>query len=175
MQVLDSDFDQVIFKNTKFADILEDIYITKKDKEKQINELIDHLNTLVSNLTEATLIVPLIRDYLDLSLKNDDMVAKLAAVVQRAISREKVVSSVNGQNESLFTEEDIQDLERIKQEAEENRKKQKDLDEKKEELKSTISNELDSFEIPTTEDFNLINEIKKEIEGEMSDQSDFAD
>jgi hypothetical protein len=43
------------------------------------------LKPFVKNIGDATIIVPLIKDYLEVGVKNDDQLAKLLAVVQRLI------------------------------------------------------------------------------------------
>jgi hypothetical protein len=49
-------FDQVIFKNKKFSDILEEIYKDTKIKEKQVNQLISELKPLIQDTGDATLL-----------------------------------------------------------------------------------------------------------------------
>ena len=48
--------------------------------------MIQELQPLVKNIGDATVIVPLIKDYLEVSVKNDDALVKLAAIVQRLVS-----------------------------------------------------------------------------------------
>jgi len=162
MQGVETDFDQIVFKNTKFADILEDIFVTKKHKEGQINELIHHLNDLVKSINEAQMLVPLIKDYLDISTKNDDITVKLAAVIQRAISREKSGFQSSDSKEEFFTEEELRELDRLKEEA--HIISEKEIDDTPE----MFENE-EIEEIVTSEELQLINDIKNEIAGEMSD------
>ena len=38
---------------------------------------------MVKNLNDASVVVPLIKEYLEISVKNDDALVKLAAIVQR--------------------------------------------------------------------------------------------
>ena len=80
------DFDQVMWGNKKFSDLLKDIYNNSKEKEKQIKELIETLKPLVTNSQSALMIVPLIAEHLNISVKNDDQLIKLASIVQRAAS-----------------------------------------------------------------------------------------
>jgi hypothetical protein len=54
------------------------------------------LQPLIKNIGDATIIVPLIREYLDVSVKNDEHLVKLAAVVQR------LVASVNSSTGDEF-------------------------------------------------------------------------
>ena len=74
-----------LFKGTTFSDLLKDIYHNSKKKDRQINTLIHELQPLIKNLGDATVIVPLIKEYLDVSVKNDEHLVKLAAVVQRLV------------------------------------------------------------------------------------------
>jgi len=74
-----------LFKGTTFSDLLKDIYLNSKKKDKQINTMIKELQPLIKNLGDATVIVPLIKEYLDVSVKNDEHLVKLAAVVQRLV------------------------------------------------------------------------------------------
>ena len=41
---------------------------------------------MIKNTGDATVIVPMIKDYLEVSVKNDDALVKLAAVCQRLVS-----------------------------------------------------------------------------------------
>ena len=52
-----------IFGDKKFKDLLEEIYTNQKKKEKQISTLINELKPMVSDIGDATLIVPLIKEY----------------------------------------------------------------------------------------------------------------
>ena len=75
-----------LFKGTSFSDLMKDIYHNSKKKDRQINTLIHELQPLIKNIGDATVIVPLIKEYLDVSVKNDEHLVKLAAVVQRLVS-----------------------------------------------------------------------------------------
>jgi hypothetical protein len=79
--------DQELFRGKSFSSLLKDIYTTTKSKEKQINILISELKPLVKNISDATIIVPLIKEYLEVGVKNDEHLVKMAAVVQRAMTR----------------------------------------------------------------------------------------
>ena len=75
-----------LFQGTNFSDLMRDIYHNSKKKSRQIDGLIKELQPLIKNTGDATVIVPMIKDYLEVSVKNDDALVKLAAVVQRIIS-----------------------------------------------------------------------------------------
>ena len=79
-------FDKVVFGKKKFPDLLEEIYNNQKRREAQVSALISELKPMVSDLGDATLIVPLIKEYLEIGVKNDDALIKMATLVQRALS-----------------------------------------------------------------------------------------
>jgi hypothetical protein len=78
--------DNVIFGDKKFSDILKEIYDNQKKKDKQISALIAELKPLVHEIGDATLIVPLIKEYLEISVKNDEQLIKMATIVQRIVN-----------------------------------------------------------------------------------------
>jgi hypothetical protein len=80
------DFDQVMWGSKKFSDLLKDIYNNSKEKEKQIKELIETLKPLFIKSKSALMIVHLIAEHLNISVKNDDQLIKLASIVQRAMN-----------------------------------------------------------------------------------------
>jgi hypothetical protein len=75
-----------IFGGKKFSDLLEEIYNNQKKKDKQISALISELKPLVQEIGDATLIVPLIKEYLEIGVKNDEQLIKMATIVQRIMS-----------------------------------------------------------------------------------------
>ena len=91
-----------LFKGTNFSALMRDVYHNSKKKSRQIDTLIKELQPMIKNVGDATVIVPLIKDYLEVSVKNDDALVKLASVVQR------LVSSTNKEDDSEFglTEEE---------------------------------------------------------------------
>ena len=78
-----SQLDSVIFGEKKFSDILEEIYNNQKKKSEQVTALISELKPLIQEIGDATLIVPLIKEYMEISVKNDDHLLKMASIVQR--------------------------------------------------------------------------------------------
>ena len=81
-----SDFDKIIFGKTKFSDLLEEIYDNQKKKARQISALITELKPLVGDIGDATLIVPLIKEYLEIDVKNDEQLIKISTIIQRAMN-----------------------------------------------------------------------------------------
>jgi 3-dehydroquinate dehydratase len=100
-----------LFKGTTFSDLLKDVYHNSKKKSRQIDVLIQKLEPLVINVSDATLIVPMIKDYIEVSVKNDDALVKLAGIVQRLLT---VSSKEEGSEFGLSDDERM----RLLQEAE---------------------------------------------------------
>ena len=95
------DFSQVkLFGKKNFSDLLKEIHTNQKDKETQLRSLIDGLKPLINSPGEATMIVPLIKEYMELAIKNDDALIKMAGIVQRAMN------SKIADGDELLSEED---------------------------------------------------------------------
>jgi len=104
-----------IFKGKTFQGLLEDIYENSRKKEAQINELIKQLQPMIKNISDATILVPIIKEYLDVAVKNDDHLIKMAAIVQRAQQRGGSETGV------LLTEEEKKQLLEAAQDFEDNK------------------------------------------------------
>lgn len=108
--------DNLIFKNKKFSDLLEEIYDNQKKKEKQISGLIAELRPLVQDTGDATLIVPLIKEYLEIGVRNDEQLIKVATIIQRIFQNQESNSDSFGisdeEREQLMKE--VQNLQGIK-------------------------------------------------------------
>ena len=89
------------FNGKKFQDLLEEIYDNQKKKESQISSLIKELKPLIQDIGDATLIVPLIKEYMELGIKNDDALVKVATILQRIFQNEGKV----GEDFSISDEE----------------------------------------------------------------------
>lgn len=81
-----SNFDVPVFGAKKFSDLLKDIYENQKKKDRQINLLIADLKPLIHNIGDAAILVPVIKDYMEVAVKNDEQLVKMAAVIQRMLN-----------------------------------------------------------------------------------------
>lgn len=75
--------DKVIFGKKTFSDLLEEIHDNSTTTRSQVKALISELKPLIESIGDATLIVPMIKEYLEISVKNDEQLIKMAAIVQR--------------------------------------------------------------------------------------------
>lgn len=105
-----SQFDTIVFGKKTFSSILKDIYDNSSKTEKHITELITTLQPLIKSPGDAVILVPLIKEYLEVKVKNDEHLVKMAAIVQRAVATQEQT----GTSEIFFKPEE---LEQLQQEA----------------------------------------------------------
>ena len=81
-----ANFDDVtLFGNTSLSDIFKQIHRNNKDTDKQINELIDALKPLASsNAGSAVMLMPTVKALIDVTVKNNEQLIKMAGIAQRA-------------------------------------------------------------------------------------------
>jgi hypothetical protein len=110
--------DVKIFGKKTFSGLLEEIYNNQKRKESQISSLISELKPLIGDIGDATLIVPLIKEYLEIGVKNDEQLIKLATIIQR-IQQASAASDTN--NPFVISEEEknqlLESIDKIKKDV----------------------------------------------------------
>jgi hypothetical protein len=75
--------DKEIFKGKTLSDLFGEIYDNSKETKGQVKGLIGELKPLIENIGDATLIVPMIKEYMEIGVKNDEALIKLATIIQR--------------------------------------------------------------------------------------------
>jgi len=78
-----------IFEGKSFQDLTKDIYDNANQKKKQIEILIKEMNKMITSIDEVIIVAPIIKEYLEVGVKNDEHLVKLAGVLQRIISKSK--------------------------------------------------------------------------------------
>jgi len=111
-----SGLDEIVFGGKKFSDILEEIYNNQKKKDKQISALIAELKPLVQEIGDATLIVPLIKEYLEISVKNDEQLIKMATIIQRIMSTGGTADNGFGISEEEKAQQLLAEIDKFKTE-----------------------------------------------------------
>ena len=102
---------QILFDDKSFSDLLKEIHGNQKKKAKQLAQLIAELRPLVQSLGDATVVVPLIKEYMEISVKNDDALLKMAAIVQRLST-----GNANSGDGGVLTEEEMAQLQDLTEE-----------------------------------------------------------
>lgn len=120
--------DKEIFSGKTLSDLFGEIYDNSKETKGQVKSLIGELKPLIENIGDATLIVPMIKEYMEIGVKNDEHLIKLATVIQRIET-----AQAKGDGNGEFDFSDLQDLleeqEAIDQQVEEVQKEDKQEDE----------------------------------------------
>ena len=97
--------DKTIFKNKTLSDLFGEIYENSSSTRAQVKGLIAELKPLIENIGDATLIVPMIKEYMEIGVKNDEHLIKLATVIQRI----EAIQARVGDGE-MFDLSELQDL-----------------------------------------------------------------
>ena len=111
--------DKKIFKDKTLSDLFGEIHDNSTKTRTQVRALINELKPLIENIGDATLIVPMIKEYMEIGVKNDEHLIKLATVIQRIEAIQ-----AKGGGEEMFDFSDLQDL------LEEQEENQKELEDK---------------------------------------------
>jgi len=100
-------FDDItLFGNTSLSDIFKQIHRNNKDTDKQINDLIDTLKPLASsNAGSAVMLMPTVKDLIDVNVKNNEQLIKMAGIAQRATT-----AGGSSSQDMLFDSSEIQQL-----------------------------------------------------------------
>ena len=102
---------QIIFDDKSFSDILKEIHKNQSKKAKQLASLIAELRPLITSLGDATVVVPLIKEYMEISVKNDEQLIKMAAIVQRLST-----GATSSGDAGLLTDTEMEQLQGIAEE-----------------------------------------------------------
>ena len=80
--------DYEIFDGKTLSSLFKDIYENTEFNRKQLDVLTRELVQFIKDGDTAVQIVPMIKEYLEINVKNDDQLVKMAGIVQRLISAE---------------------------------------------------------------------------------------
>jgi tRNA U34 5-carboxymethylaminomethyl modifying GTPase MnmE/TrmE len=94
-----------IFEDKTFQDLTKDIYDNAVEKKKQIQILIREMNKMIKSIDDIVLLAPIIKEYLEVGVKNDEHLVKLASVLQRIITK-----SSSSEETQFLSETEKQDL-----------------------------------------------------------------
>jgi hypothetical protein len=101
-----ANFDDVtVFGNTSLSDLFKQIHKNNKDIDKKIEEFIDTMKPMATaNVGNATNLMPVVKDLIDVNVKNNEQLVKMAAIAQRA------ATSNSSSSESLIDMSEIEAL-----------------------------------------------------------------
>jgi hypothetical protein len=97
--------DKEIFNGKTLSDLFSEIHDNSTNTRGQVKALIGELKPLIENIGDATLIVPMIKEYMEIGVKNDEALIKLATVIQRIET-----AQAKGEGSDMFDFSELQDL-----------------------------------------------------------------
>ena len=107
-----------IFEGKTFQDLTKDIYENTTKRKTQIDLLISEIHGFITTIDDVVLVAPIIKEYMDTAVRNDEHLVKLAGVLQRIMSKssgnndETMLLSDAEKDELMATLQDtVQDLE----------------------------------------------------------------
>ena len=122
-----------IFEGKTLSDVFKDIYDNSKTNKQQLEVLMKEVVGFIKDGDTAVQIIPMLKEYLEINVKNDEQLVKLATVVQRIMASEKRISD-SGDEFGLSENEKEQLMDAIESDVQE-------LQIKKDEIESSISKE----------------------------------
>ena len=111
-----------IFGDKNFSDLSQEIYENNKLKKTQIDLLIQEVHGYIQGIEDIAIVGPIIKELMDVGIKNDDNLVKLATLYQRIMSKQTVDESDVG----LLTEEEKEQLMASLEDVAEDLQKKKD-------------------------------------------------
>ena len=95
-----------IFGDKNFSDLSQEIYENSKLKKTQIDLLIQEVHGYIQGIEDIAIVGPIIKELMDVGIKNDDNLVKLATIYQRIISKQPIDDS----DINLLSEEEKEQL-----------------------------------------------------------------
>lgn len=99
-------YDKVIFKKKTLSDLFGEIYENSKRKKEDIDAIVAEATSLIESTEDVIRVSPIIKDYLEVSVKNNEHLIKLAGIIQRIENSSDSESSID----SLFNPDELERL-----------------------------------------------------------------
>jgi hypothetical protein len=80
--------DYELFEGKSLSSLFKDIYDNSKHNKTQLEMLVKEVAGFIKDGDMAIQLIPMIKEYLEINVKNDEQLVKLATVVQRLIAAE---------------------------------------------------------------------------------------
>ena len=118
--------DYEIFEGKTLSDVFKDIYDNSKTNKTQLEVLMKEVVGFIKDGDTAVQIIPMLKEYLEINVKNDEQLVKLATIVQRITAAEKRVSD-SGEEFGLSEAEKEQLMNAIESDVQELQNKQDEV------------------------------------------------
>ena len=111
--------DYEIFEGKTLSDVFKDIYDNSKTNKQQLEVLMKEVVGFIKDGDTAVQIIPMLKEYLEINVKNDEQLVKSATVVQRIMAAEGRISNDSGDEFGLTDAEKKQLMEAIEDDVQE--------------------------------------------------------
>ena len=118
--------DYEIFKGKTLGDVFKDIYDNSKTNKSQLEVLMKEVVGFIKDGDTAVQIIPMLKEYLEINVKNDEQLVKLATIVQRITAAENRTSD-SGDEFGLSEQEKEQLMDAIETDVQELQQHQDDI------------------------------------------------
>jgi hypothetical protein len=81
-----------VFGGKSLSSLFEDIYNNSKRNKGQLEILVKEVSSFIKDGDMAIQLIPMIKEYLEINVKNDEQLIKLAGIVQKLATAEQRVS-----------------------------------------------------------------------------------
>mgnify|MGYP001455146185 FL=1 len=78
-----------VFEGKSLSDVFKDIYDNSVTNKKQLEVLMKEVVGFIKDGDTAVQIIPMLKEYLEINVKNDEQLVKLATIVQRLATAAK--------------------------------------------------------------------------------------
>tara|TARA_B100001094_G_scaffold329513_1_gene392411 strand:- start:750 stop:1145 length:396 start_codon:yes stop_codon:yes gene_type:complete len=95
-----------IFGDKNFSDLSEEIYENSKLKKTQIDLLVQEVHGYIQGIEDIAIVGPILKELMDVGVKNDDNLLKLATVIQRIMNKQADVV----EDTSLLSDDEKEEL-----------------------------------------------------------------
>ena len=106
-----------VFEGKSLSDVFEDIYNNSATNKKQLDILIKEIVGFIKDGDTAVQLIPAIKEYLEIKVKNDEQLVKMASIVQRLVSSESKGSESEFGLSEKEKEQLVGSIEKVAQEA----------------------------------------------------------
>lgn len=102
---MENDFE--IYDGKSFSELCKDVVDNQEEMKEQIDNLVAQLKPLIKTVNDAMVVVPMIKDYIDVSVKNNEHLIKLATITNKIRSKYSDSDALDsGEFDGVITEKE---------------------------------------------------------------------
>lgn len=88
--------DKEIFDGKTLSDLFSEIYKNTDSKRQQINQYVSSMVKLIRTPEDVAIIGPVIKDFIEVNVKNDEHLIRIAQIAQRLVGAVTKGESIDG-------------------------------------------------------------------------------